>query len=60
MKTKSLLSRTVQLAFGSDILTLLVVGTISYRGMVASSGGGRCVRHSQVRELRDEALKDSW
>jgi hypothetical protein len=33
MTTKSLLSRKVQLAFGSAILTLLVVGAISYRGM---------------------------
>ena len=40
MTTKSVLSRKVQLAFGSAILTLLVVGAISCRGMVMSSESG--------------------
>src|SRR5271155_3741916 len=46
MKTKFLLGRNVQLAFGSAILTLLVVGAISYRGMVVSSESDRWVRHT--------------
>ena len=46
MKTKSLLGRKVQLAFGSAILTLLVVGAISYRGMLVSSESDRWVRHT--------------
>ncbi|HVS90113.1 MAG TPA: PAS domain S-box protein [Candidatus Acidoferrum sp.] len=46
MKPKSLLSRKVQLAFGSAILTLLVVGAVSYRGMVVSSESDRWVRHT--------------
>jgi len=41
MTTKSLLSRKMQLAFVSVILTLLVVGAISYRGMVLSSESDR-------------------
>jgi CHASE3 domain sensor protein len=46
MKTKSLLNRTAQLAFGAAILTLLVVGAISYRGMVLSSESDQWVRHT--------------
>lgn len=46
MKTKSLLNRRVQLAVGSAILTLLVVGAISYRGMVVSTESDRWVRHT--------------
>ena len=60
MRTKSLLSRKMQLAFGSAILTLLVVGAISYRGIVVSSESDRLVRHIQVRELQHEALRESW
>ena len=33
MKTKSPLSRKAQPALGADVLALLVVGVISYRGM---------------------------
>jgi diguanylate cyclase (GGDEF)-like protein/PAS domain S-box-containing protein len=41
----------MQLAFGSAMLTLLVAGAISYRGMVVSSGSARWVGHShQVLE----------
>src|SRR6202049_2466917 len=46
MKTKSLLNRKVQLAFGSAILALLVVGAMSYRGMVVSAESDRWVRHT--------------
>jgi signal transduction histidine kinase len=55
MKTKSLLSRKVQLAFGSAILALLVVGAISYRGMAVSSESDRWVRHTHevLENLQD-------
>src|SRR5271155_956023 len=55
MKTKFLLGRNVQLAFGSAILTLLVVGAISYRGMVVSSESDRWVRHTHevLENLQD-------
>ena len=46
MKTESLLNWKVQLAFGSAILALLVVGAISYRGIVASRESDRWVRHT--------------
>jgi PAS domain S-box-containing protein len=46
MKTESLLNWKVQLAFGSAILALLVVGVISYRGTVASRESDRWVRHT--------------
>ncbi|MGB6979917.1 MAG: PAS domain S-box protein, partial [Candidatus Acidiferrales bacterium] len=46
MKTKSLFIRKVQLAFSSAILILLVVGVISYRGIVVSSDSDRWVRHT--------------
>jgi PAS domain S-box-containing protein len=46
MKTKALLNRKVQLAFGSAILALLVVGAMSYRGMVVSAESDRWVRHT--------------
>jgi PAS domain S-box-containing protein len=46
MKTKSLLHRRVQLAFGAAILALLVVGVASYRSMVLSSESSELVRHT--------------
>ncbi len=46
MKTTPRLNRSVQFAFGSAILTLLVVGAGSYRGIVASSESDRWVRHT--------------
>ena len=46
MESKSLLNRKMQLAFGSAMLTLFVVGAISYRGMVVSSDGEQWVSHS--------------
>jgi len=44
--SKSLLHRKMQLAFGSAMLTLLVVGAISYRGFVASRESARWVSHT--------------
>ncbi|MGA7968422.1 MAG: PAS domain S-box protein, partial [Terriglobales bacterium] len=57
MKTKSPLNRGVQIGFGSAIVTLLVVGAISYRAMVVSSESDRWLRHTheviaELRELR--------
>jgi PAS domain S-box-containing protein len=46
MKTTSQLNRKVQLAFGSALVTLLIVGAISYRSIVASSESDRRVRHT--------------
>jgi PAS domain S-box-containing protein len=46
MKPTSWLNRKVQLAFGSGILTLLVVGAVFYHGIVASSEGDRWARHT--------------
>jgi diguanylate cyclase (GGDEF)-like protein/PAS domain S-box-containing protein len=46
MKTKSSLNRKMQLAFGSA-MTLLVVGAISYRGMVVWSESERRVSHTK-------------
>jgi hypothetical protein len=60
MKAKSLLSRKMQLAFASPILTLLVPGAISCRGIVVSRESDRLVRHTQVRKLQDQALRESW
>jgi PAS domain S-box-containing protein len=57
MKTRALLSRKVQLAFGSAILALAVVGTISYRGMIVSAESDRWVRHThEVLEDLQELL----
>jgi PAS domain S-box-containing protein len=48
----------VQLAFGSAILTLLVVGAVSYRGMVVSRESDRWVRHTHevIENLQDLLL----
>jgi PAS domain S-box-containing protein len=55
MNTKSLSSRRLQLAFGSAILALLVVGAISYRGMLESRESARWVRHTHevLENLQD-------
>jgi PAS domain S-box-containing protein len=45
-KITSRLIRNVQLAFGSALLTLLVVGAVSYRSIVQSSESDRWVRHT--------------
>ena len=41
-----MLNRKVQLAFGSAIVTLLVVGSVSYHSMVIASESDRWVRHT--------------
>jgi PAS domain S-box-containing protein len=46
MRSKSHLNRKMQLAFGSAMLTLLVVGAISYHEMVVSRDSARWVSHS--------------
>ena len=46
MRPKSLLNRKMQLAFGAAMLTLLVVGAISYHGMVVSRDSARWVGHT--------------
>ena len=58
MKTKPSLNRKVQLAFGSAILALLMVGALSYRGMVMFSESGQWVRHTDevIASLQDLVL----
>jgi diguanylate cyclase (GGDEF)-like protein/PAS domain S-box-containing protein len=57
MKARSLSHRTVQLAFGSAIALLLLVGAISYRSLVASNESNRWVRHThEVLENLQEML----
>jgi CHASE3 domain sensor protein len=46
MKITSKLNLKVQLAFGSAILIMLIVGTISYRVVVLSNESDRLVRHT--------------
>src|SRR6204780_394414 len=55
MENKSPLDRKIQLAFGSAILTLLVVGVISYHAMEVSSESDRWVRHTHevLESLQD-------
>ncbi len=55
MKNKFPLDRKIQLAFGSAILTLLVVGVISYHAMAVSSESDRWVRHTHevLEHLQD-------
>jgi PAS domain S-box-containing protein len=57
MKTKSKLTWKIRLGFGSAVLTLLVVGAISYRGMMVSSDSDRLVRHThEVLETLQDSL----
>ena len=58
MKPKSLFSLKVQFAFGSAIFALLVVGAISYRGMIMSAESDRLVRHTHevLENLQDSLL----
>jgi len=58
MKRKSLLNWNVQLAFGVAILALLVVGAISYRGIVVSNESDLWVRHTHevLESLKDLVL----
>jgi PAS domain S-box-containing protein len=55
MSKTSRLNRKVQLAFGSAILALLVIGAISYRGLMVSSESDRWVRrtHEVLENLQD-------
>ena len=46
MNSKSLLNRKVQIAFGSAIVILLVMGAFSYHSMVESSESNRWARHT--------------
>ena len=46
MKINSVWSGKLQLAFGSAIVALLIVGVVSYRGMAASGESHRWVRHT--------------
>jgi PAS domain S-box-containing protein len=48
MKEKFPLIRKLQLAFGSAILALLVVGAISYWGTIVSEESDRRVRHTHI------------
>jgi PAS domain S-box-containing protein len=58
MKAKPPVNRKVQFAFGSAILALLMVGAISYRGMVMFSKSGQWVRHTDevLGNLQDLVL----
>jgi len=55
MKTQSVLRRKLQLAFGSAVLALLIVGAVSYRSMVESSESDSWVRHTHevLENLQD-------
>jgi PAS domain S-box-containing protein len=46
MKTRSAVNRKVQFAFGSAIVALLVVGTVSYRAILVSSESDQWVKHT--------------
>jgi PAS domain S-box-containing protein len=60
MTVKSTLGRKVQFAFGSAILTLLVVGAISYHAIAVSAESDRWVRHShEVLENLSDLLSST-
>jgi diguanylate cyclase (GGDEF)-like protein/PAS domain S-box-containing protein len=46
VKTRSVVNRKVQFAFGAAILALIAVGTISYRAVIASSESDGRVQHT--------------
>jgi PAS domain S-box-containing protein len=58
MDMKSILGRRVRLAFGLALLTLLVMGVLSYRWMVVSDESDNWVRHSQdvLAKIQDLSL----
>jgi PAS domain S-box-containing protein len=58
MKAQSLLNRKAALAFASAILILLMVGAVSYRGMVVSNESDLWVRHTHevLESLKDLVL----
>ena len=55
---RSFLNRKVRLAFGFAMLTLLFLGSFSYRWMVISDESGRWVRHTHevIENIQDLAL----
>ena len=57
IKTKSLTSWKVQLAFGSAIVILLIVGAFSYRSMAVSAESDRWVRHTYEVLLKLQELR---
>jgi CHASE3 domain sensor protein len=57
MKTKSLVNHKLQLAIGSAVLALVVVGAVSYRCLVESNESDLWVRHTdQVLEKLQDLL----
>ncbi len=58
MKSASGSTRTIQLAFGSAILALLIVGAVSYHGMVVSIDSERWVNHTHevLEKIQDIVL----
>src|SRR5271170_1472707 len=69
MKTQPLSNRTVQRAFGSAIVAVLLVSAISYRGVVVSNESGRWVRHTHevlenlrgvLAEMERAESSDRW
>jgi diguanylate cyclase (GGDEF)-like protein/PAS domain S-box-containing protein len=60
MRTVSILNRKVQLAFGFAVLALLMVGVISYRGMLVSSERNRWVRHTHDVLENIQDLRFAW
>jgi diguanylate cyclase (GGDEF)-like protein/PAS domain S-box-containing protein len=58
MKTESPLKRMVRLAFGFAMLTLLLMGAVSYRWMVLSDESDRWVRHTHevLMNIQDQRL----
>ena len=58
MAMRSFLNRKVKLAFGFAMLTLLFLGSFSYRWMVISDESGRWVRHTHevIENIQDLAL----
>jgi PAS domain S-box-containing protein len=56
---ETVLKRKVQLAFGSAIVILLVVGAVSYRGIFLSTESDRWVRHThEVLESLENLVAD--
>jgi PAS domain S-box-containing protein len=57
MKSKLSLKHKIPLTFGAAVLMLLIVGTISYRGMAVSDESDRSVRHTRevIENLQDLA-----
>jgi PAS domain S-box-containing protein len=58
MKMKSFLNRKVRLAFGFAMLTLLLMGTMSYRWMIISDESSEWVRHTHavIEHIQDLSL----